>query len=87
MPCSQIFGKFGNSTRCCKSEQIPIIENPNSNLLAFGILVLWFVFGIETSATDLQQAEREGLNLRDKSEDLPCMHNSYKLSGNKAAHK
>jgi hypothetical protein len=34
--------KIGNSTRCCKSEEIPIIENPNSNLLVFGILEIGF---------------------------------------------
>jgi len=97
MPCSRMFGKVGNSTRCCKSDKIPIIENSNSNLLAFGLAfgeidfaclpqVGSFVNGIETCATDPPFAEWEGLNLRDKSEDLPCMQNSFKLSGNKAAH-
>jgi hypothetical protein len=33
-----VTGKVGNSTRCCKSDKTPVIENPNSSLLAFGIL-------------------------------------------------
>jgi hypothetical protein len=54
----------------------------------YWLLEFWFcgfVNGIETCATDPPQAEWEGLNHTDKSEDLPCMQNSLKLSGNKAA--
>jgi len=60
------------------------IQNPICWLLEFWLY--GFVIGIETCATDPPLAEWEGLNLRDKSEDLPWLQNSFKLSGNKAAH-